>query len=82
MRAMNVVVCVKQIPDPASPGQLDPSDHTLVRQGKLILDDSDAYGVEMGATSIELYQDYGGFTQVPDADLRRYSAMLINNTGQ
>ena len=48
MRAMNVVVCVKQIPDPASPGQLDPSDHTLVRQGKLILDDSDAYGVEMG----------------------------------
>jgi len=41
-----------------------------------------AYGVEMGATSIELYQDYGGFTQVPDADLRRYSAMLINNTGQ
>jgi electron transfer flavoprotein beta subunit len=48
MRRMNVVVCVKQIPDPASPGQLDPSDHTLVRQGKLILDDSDAYGVEMG----------------------------------
>jgi hypothetical protein len=36
----------------------------------------------MGATSIELYQDYGGFTLVPDADLRRYSAMLINNTGQ
>jgi electron transfer flavoprotein beta subunit len=48
MRAMNVVVCVKQIPDPATPGQLDPTDHTLVRQGKLILDDSDAYGVEMG----------------------------------
>src|SRR3954447_24651857 len=45
---MNVVVCVKQIPDPASPGKLDPSDHTLVREGKLILDDSDSYGVEMG----------------------------------
>ena len=45
---MNVVVCAKQIPDPASPGQLDPESKTLVREGKLILDDSDAYGVEMG----------------------------------
>jgi electron transfer flavoprotein beta subunit len=44
---MNVVVCVKQIPDPAAPGALDPSTHTLVRSGKLILDDSDSYGVEM-----------------------------------
>jgi electron transfer flavoprotein beta subunit len=46
MRLMNVVVCVKQIPDPADPGSLEP-DHTLNRSGKLILDDSDAYGVEM-----------------------------------
>ncbi|HEX3946684.1 MAG TPA: electron transfer flavoprotein subunit beta/FixA family protein [Acidimicrobiales bacterium] len=45
--AMNVVVCVKQIPDPAAPGSLDPTTHTLNRSGKLILDDSDAYGVEM-----------------------------------
>jgi len=45
--AMNVVVCVKQIPDPAAPGALDPTTHTLERNGKLILDDSDAYGVEM-----------------------------------
>src|ERR1700732_4784878 len=45
---MNVVVCVKQIPDPAAPQALDPQTKTLVRQGKLILDDSDAYGVEMG----------------------------------
>jgi len=45
---MNVVVCVKQIPDPAAPQQMDPSTNTLVRSGKLILDDSDAYGVEMG----------------------------------
>ncbi|WP_235616595.1 hypothetical protein [Mycobacterium montefiorense] len=37
------------------------------------------YGVEMGATSIELYQDYGGFTQVPDDDLRKYAAMLEHN---
>jgi electron transfer flavoprotein beta subunit len=44
---MNVIVCVKQIPDPASPGELDPSTNTLKRQGKLILDESDSYGVEM-----------------------------------
>ena len=44
---MNVVVCVKQIPDPAVPGELDPQTHFLKREGKLILDDSDAYGVEM-----------------------------------
>jgi electron transfer flavoprotein beta subunit len=45
---MNVVVCVKQIPDPANPGRLSPDTHTIVREGKLILDDSDSYGVEMG----------------------------------
>ena len=44
---MHVVVCVKQIPDPAVPGELDPQPHWLKREGKLILDDSDAYGVEM-----------------------------------
>src|SRR5918911_1354805 len=44
---MHVVVCVKQIPDPVNPGALDPSTKTLKREGKLILDDSDAYGVEM-----------------------------------
>ncbi len=44
---MNVVVCVKQIPDPAVPGELTP-DHRLKREGKLILDESDSYGVEMG----------------------------------
>lgn len=50
---MNVAVCVKQIPDPATPGSLDPSTHALVRQGKLILDDSDAYGVEMALRLVE-----------------------------
>jgi electron transfer flavoprotein beta subunit len=44
---MNIVVCVKQIPDPAVPGALDPATNTLVRAGKLILDESDSYGVEM-----------------------------------
>ncbi len=50
---MNVVVCVKQIPDPAAPGRLDPETKTLVREGKLILDDSDAYGVEMGLQLVD-----------------------------
>src|SRR5579875_1044119 len=54
---MNVVVCVKQIPDPAGTYALDPSSHTLVRDGKLILDDSDSYGVEMG---LQLAEQAGG----------------------
>ncbi|HTT86513.1 MAG TPA: electron transfer flavoprotein subunit beta/FixA family protein [Acidimicrobiales bacterium] len=54
---MNVVVCVKQIPDPAAPAALDPQTRTLVREGKLIMDDSDAYGVEMG---LQLADEAGG----------------------
>jgi electron transfer flavoprotein beta subunit len=54
---MNVVVCVKQIPDPATPGKLDPDTKTLVREGKLILDDSDSYGVEM---ALQLAEKAGG----------------------
>jgi electron transfer flavoprotein beta subunit len=50
---MNVIVCVKQIPDPALPGELDPSDHTLKRAGKLILDESDSYGVEMALQLVD-----------------------------
>lgn len=49
---MNVVVCVKQIPDPADPGALNP-DHTLKRDGKLILDESDTYGVEMALQIVD-----------------------------
>jgi electron transfer flavoprotein beta subunit len=49
---MNVAVCVKQIPDPNLPGALD-ADHTLRREGKLILDDSDNYGVEMALQLVE-----------------------------
>lgn len=54
---MNVVVCVKQIPDPAQPGSLDPSTNTLKRDGKLILDESDSYGVEM---ALQLVDKAGG----------------------
>src|SRR5829696_923787 len=54
--AMNIAVCVKQIPDPAVPGELN-ADHTLSRQGKLILDESDSYGVEM---ALQLVDAAGG----------------------
>jgi electron transfer flavoprotein beta subunit len=54
---MNVAVCVKQIPDPAVPGKLDPGTKTLVREGKLIMDDSDSYGVEM---ALQLLDKAGG----------------------
>src|SRR6185503_18040334 len=50
---MNVIVCVKQIPDPAMPGELDSSTNTLKREGKLILDESDSYGVEMALQLVD-----------------------------
>src|SRR5438270_5544356 len=53
---MNVAVCVKQIPDPATPGQLD-ANNLLKREGKLILDESDSYGVEM---ALQLVDTAGG----------------------
>jgi electron transfer flavoprotein beta subunit len=53
---MNVVVCVKQIPDPAVPGALE-ADHTLDRSGKLILDESDSYGVEMALQLVDAAGD-------------------------
>ncbi|MGH9136991.1 MAG: electron transfer flavoprotein subunit beta/FixA family protein [Acidimicrobiales bacterium] len=53
---MNIAVCVKQIPDPAEPGALNP-DFTLKREGKLILDESDSYGVEM---ALQLADSAGG----------------------
>ncbi len=45
---MKVVVCVKQIPDPATPYALEPDSHWLVRPTEQVLDDGDRYGVEMG----------------------------------
>jgi len=54
---MNVVVCVKQIPDPANPQKLSPDTKALHRDGKLILDDSDSYGVEM---ALQLVDKAGG----------------------
>src|SRR5487761_2426495 len=49
---MNIVVCVKQIPDPAAPQALDAS-YNLDRSGKLILDEADTYGVEMALQLVD-----------------------------
>jgi electron transfer flavoprotein beta subunit len=57
LASMNIVVCVKQIPDPAVPGALDPGTNTLKRDGKLIMDESDSYGVEM---ALQLVDKAGG----------------------
>ena len=53
---MNIVVCVKQIPDPAAPQSLDAS-HNLDRTGKLILDEADTYGVEMALQLVDAAGD-------------------------
>src|SRR5437588_1430425 len=52
--AMNVLVCVKQIPDPNAPGKLDPQTKRLVREGvDLVLDPGDEHGVEAGLQLVE-----------------------------
>lgn len=45
---MRIAVCVKQIPDPATPYSLDPDTHFVVRPEDQVLDDTDRYGVEVG----------------------------------
>ncbi|MFH1103953.1 MAG: electron transfer flavoprotein subunit beta/FixA family protein [Actinomycetota bacterium] len=45
---MKIAVCVKQIPDPATPYQLDPTTHFVVRPNEQVLDDTDRYGIEVG----------------------------------
>ena len=54
---MNVLVCVKQIPDPQSQYRLDPGDFTLDRTGSTLLDESDTFGIEMG---LQLRDSAGG----------------------
>src|SRR2546429_9937429 len=47
---MDVLVCVKQIPDPNAPGKLDPQTKRLVREGvDLVLDPGDEHAAEAGA---------------------------------
>ncbi len=51
---MNVLVCVKQIPDPNVPGKLDPQTKRLARDGvELVLDPGDEHAVEAGLQLVE-----------------------------
>ena len=54
---MQVMVCVKQIPDPASASSLDPATNRLVRPAEQVLDDTDRYGIEVG---LQLGEKTGG----------------------
>ncbi|HEX9645092.1 MAG TPA: electron transfer flavoprotein subunit beta/FixA family protein [Acidimicrobiia bacterium] len=54
---MNIAVCVKQIPDPATPYSLDPQTHLVMRPHDQVLDDTDRYGVEVG---LQLAEATGG----------------------
>jgi electron transfer flavoprotein beta subunit len=58
---MNVIVCVKQIPDPATPYRLEEGTNWLIRPEEQILDDTDRYGVEMG---LQLTEPGGGTVTV------------------
>jgi electron transfer flavoprotein beta subunit len=55
---MKVVVCVKQIPDPNTTGQLDPQSHFLKREGvEVVMDPGDEFGVE---AALQLVEKNGG----------------------
>lgn len=55
---MNILVCVKQIPDPNAQGKLDPQSKRLVREGvDLVLDPGDEHAVEAG---LQLTEKGGG----------------------
>ena len=45
---MRIAVCVKQIPDPATPYELSPDTHRVVRPNDQVLDDTDRFGIEVG----------------------------------
>ena len=45
---MRIAVCVKQIPDPATPYELAEDTHRVVRPNDQVLDDTDRFGVEVG----------------------------------
>jgi electron transfer flavoprotein beta subunit len=59
---VNVVVCVKLVPDPNTPGQLDPETHRLRRDlADAVLDPGDEFGVEAG---LRLVEAHGGAVTV------------------
>lgn len=50
---MKIVVCVKHVPDPNLPMQVDPGTKRLVRSGSSILDPADEYGIEVALQTVE-----------------------------
>jgi len=50
---MNVVVCVKQIPNADATPAFDPATKTLIRSGPLVLDEADSFSVEMALRCVE-----------------------------
>lgn len=81
---MNIVVCVKHVPNPDLPMKVDLESKRLVRDpGDSVLDTADEYGVEI---ALQLVEEHGGevtvVTMGPDfADdaLRRAIAMGAHN---
>lgn len=69
---MHIAVCVKQIPDPAEPTQFDPETFRLDRtSAKIVLDESDAAGVEMALQLVEATGGDGTVTLIsmaPDGE--------------
>jgi electron transfer flavoprotein beta subunit len=53
-RPVRVVVCAKQVPDPEVPARLEEPAWVLSREGKLVLDDADAVGIEVGLRLVEV----------------------------
>jgi electron transfer flavoprotein beta subunit len=81
---MNIVVCVKHVPNPDLPMVVDPESRRLVRDpAESVLDTADEYGVEIG---LQLADAHGGevtvVTMGPEAAddaLRRAMAMGAHN---
>ncbi|MEZ4523139.1 MAG: electron transfer flavoprotein subunit beta/FixA family protein [Thermomicrobiales bacterium] len=81
---MNIVVCVKHVPNPDLPMVVDPETRRLVRDpGESVLDTADEYGVEI---ALQLAEMHGGevtvVTMGPEAAddaLRRALAMGAHN---
>jgi electron transfer flavoprotein beta subunit len=68
---MNIAVCVKQIPDPATPYGLDGENHWVVRPNDQVLDDTDRVGIEVG---LQLAEESEGtvtlFSMSPSGNLQ------------
>jgi len=88
---MKIAVCAKQIPDPATPYELDPETHFVVRPDEQILDDTDRYGVEVGLQIAEATEGTVTlFSMSPSGNLQGIrqalamgadKAVVVNDTG-